>query len=380
MIISIISMSTNAVMIKESEKTDDQIEWIYKPCIEPKSKIIDQHEHPANAPIIYTQSNQIKQSIDLLNGPIDSAWPMASHDNHHTGLSPYTTVSNPGHEIWRYCAEGAVDTGIAIDVDGTLYFGDFHGDLTALNPDGSVKWKYTTGHIITMSTPCISEDGALFFGSHDDRLYALNPDGSLKWKINLGGSIGGTPAIADDGTIYVGHHGDEMVAVNPNGSIKWKYPTGDFITSDPAIADDGTIIFGSADDWVFVLHPNGTLKWKYETPLGVKGGASIDDNGIIYIASWGGYLYAFYPNGTVKWETEIGEGSETTPCFGSDGTIYVSYNKLWAINPTDGSVKWTFEYLENNELSYLSNPAISADGIIYIGTEIDEVDGRQIYG
>lgn len=320
---------------------------------------------------IITNDKYEKEFVLINGGPIDSAWPMASHDNHHTGLSPYNTASNPGLEKWRYKTEGSVDCGIAIDVDGVLYFGDFHGDVTALYPDGSLKWKYNVGYLMETSTPCIGEDGTIYIGSYGSKLNAINPDGTNRWTVNVGGNVDSSPAIGEDGTIYVGHHNHDLVAVNPNGTIKWKFTTGFNVVSDPAVSDDGTIIFGSGDEWIYALYPNGTLRWEYKTGNDVKGSASIDDNDIIYIASWDGYLYSLYSNGTLKWKTDIEDGSETTPCFGPDGTIYVSYEKLWAINPSDGSVKWTYDYPGPNEESFLSNPAISADGIIYIGVDVD---------
>ena len=36
----------------------------------------------------------------------------------------------------------------------------------------------------------------------DGTLYALNPDGTLRWKFATGGNIESSPAIGEDGTIY----------------------------------------------------------------------------------------------------------------------------------------------------------------------------------
>ena len=222
-LVSTVSPVAFGINVDESEVTTylDDLDYVYGNPLKTNSRKIEDYTK-INAE--YQALNNLSPFIqeppsNPLGGPIDSAWPMASHDNHHTGLSPYNTASNPGVEKWRYKAEGSVDTGIAIDADGTLYFGDFHGDLIALNADGTLKWKYSTGNIITMSTPCISEDGMIYFGAYDNRLHAVNPDGSLKWKINVGGNVGGAPAIADDGTIYIGHHNFDMVAVYPNGLI-----------------------------------------------------------------------------------------------------------------------------------------------------------------
>jgi len=113
------------------------------------------------------EGNKIYEKSTLLFGPMDSPWPMKCHDNRHTGMSSYSTADNPGIEKWRFkCGEisGWVEGGIVIGDDGTLYFGDLDYYFYALNPDGSLKWKYKTGGHIT-STPAIDEDGTIYVGS-----------------------------------------------------------------------------------------------------------------------------------------------------------------------------------------------------------------------
>lgn len=311
---------------------------------------------------------------------INSPWPMKCHDNRHTSLSQYNTSHISGVEKWRLYTDIGIDGGICIGPENIIYFGDWGHDLVAVYPNGTVKWKYSTGNII-WSTPAIAEDGTIYVGSYDAKLHAVNPNGTQKWKTGLGGSITSSPAIAEDGTIYVGTMGNigRMCAVYPNGTIKWRYDTGYHITSDPAIDDVGTIYFGSGDEYVYALNPDGSLKWKYKTGDLVKGHASISSDGTIYIGSWDGNLYAFFSNnGSVKWKTKIDEGFETNPSIGPDGTIYVARKHLWAVNP-NGTKKWSFTFLEDNEDVFQSSPAISSDGIIFIGTNIGESAGGRIY-
>jgi outer membrane protein assembly factor BamB len=294
---------------------------------------------------------------------------MKCHDNRHTSLSPYNTGHVTGVEKWRFLTYNNVEGGITIGEDGIIYFGSWDYHLYAVYPDGNLKWKYKTDEWI-WSSPAIAEDGTIYVTSYDDNIHAVNPDGTVKWKTDLGSSISTSPAIDSNGIIYAGTMSDtgQMCAVYPNGTIKWKYNTGWSITSDPAISNDGTIYFGSMDDYVYALNPNGTLKWKYETGHYVKGPPSIADDGTVYIGSWDDYLYAFYPtNGTVKWRLEIESGFEVNPSIGPDGTIYVSAFSVYAINP-DGTIKWTFPFLEDTEFTHQSSIAISADGILYVGT------------
>jgi outer membrane protein assembly factor BamB len=306
----------------------------------------------------------------MVGGPKDTPWPMKCHDVRHTSQSPYSTASTTSLEKWRFYSSGWVKGGIAIDSDGTIYFGGAYNHLDrylyAVYPDGSLKWMYNLGGII-WSTPAINEDGTIYIGSYSTHLYAINPNGTLKWIFSSGGGISSSPAIAKDGTIYFGNmigldRGD-IIAVNPNGTEKWRYPTGYYIVSDPAIGDDGTIYIGSGDNYLYALYPNGTLRWRFKTGDWIKAHPSIADDGTVYISSFDGYLYALYPNGTLKWKYS-GGGDEASPAIDKDGIIYVGNDKLRAIYP-NGTEKWSINVAGGN-IDHAS-PAISVDGTIYVG-------------
>jgi len=326
-----------------------------------------------------TQESIHAQKISSDDGIIDSSWPMKCHDNKHSGRSPYNTADNNGAELWKFYTPGWIEGGAVIDNDGIIYFGSFDDYLYALNPDGTLKWKFDVNRWI-WSTPAISEDGTIYVGSWDDYLYALNPNGTLKWRFNARDTISSSPAIANDGTIYFGIMGPDefgrVFAINQDGSEKWHYDTNYWITSDPAIGDDGTIYIGSGDSHLYAINPDGTLRWTFDTDHYIKGPASIASDGTIYVGSYDDYLYALKPEGTMKWQIKIGTGTETNPSIGSDGTIFVGDDKLYAINP-DGTYKWTFD-LGTNSRIHQSSPAISADGIIYVGTNIGDSDGGEI--
>ncbi|MDH7507548.1 MAG: PQQ-binding-like beta-propeller repeat protein, partial [Candidatus Thermoplasmatota archaeon] len=316
-------------------------------------------------------------SMVLFDGPMDSAWPMQSHDLHHTGRSPYSTADNPGIEKWRFYFSGWLEDTPVIDSDWIIYckgaFNALDRYLYAIYPNGTEKWKFKTDGLILGSSPAIDEDGTIYVGSWDHYLYAINPNGTLKWKFLANdANIASSPAIGEDGTIYFGTlwslgDGGKIHAVNPNGTEKWRYQTGDAVSSAPAIGNDGTIYIGSYDTYLYAMNPDGTLKWRFKTGHYIKGPSSIADDGTIYIGSWDDYLYALYPNGTMKWKYKIGAGTETNPSIAYDGTIYVgSYDgHLYNVYP-NGTLKWSFAVIGN---IHQSSPAISADGTIYFGTD-----------
>ncbi len=95
----------------------------------------------------------------------------------------------------------------AIGIDGSIYFGDGLS-LNALTPDGRLKWEVFTNQDqgfggAVISSPAIGADGAVYVGANDNTIYAVNPDGSIKWKFAVGAYIESSPSIGADGTIYM---------------------------------------------------------------------------------------------------------------------------------------------------------------------------------
>jgi len=63
------------------------------------------------------------------------------------------------------------------------------------------------------SSAAVGADGTVYVGSDDSNLYAINPDGSEKWRVTTGGEVRSSPAIGSDGTIYVGSHDGRLYAI-----------------------------------------------------------------------------------------------------------------------------------------------------------------------
>ena len=309
---------------------------------------------------------ELSNTKSLANTP----WPMFHHDLRHTGLSPYDTSDNPGKLRWKFKTEYYVlSSSPAIGSNGIIYIGSADHYLYAINPNGTLKWKFQTGYEL-YSSPAIDSDGTIYVGSDDHYLYAINPDGTLKWKFHTGDAVFSSPAIGNDGTIYVGSTDHYLYAINPDGTLKWKFQTGYYVSSSPAIDSDGTIYVGSNDYYLYAINPDGTLKWDFQTGDGVPSSPAIGGDGTIYVGSEDNYIYAINPDGTLKWRFRTGDWVLSSPAIGKDGTIYVHSNDsyLYAINP-DGTLKWKFQ-MGYCAFSF-SSPAIGSDGTIYVGSDDD---------
>jgi len=87
--------------------------------------------------------------------------------------NPYQTGPNPDSTGDPKDPQYGVLATIVIGADGIIYVGAMDGVLHALDTDGSVLWKYTTGDNINENCPAIGPDGSLYFSSADKYIYAI---------------------------------------------------------------------------------------------------------------------------------------------------------------------------------------------------------------
>ena len=301
-----------------------------------------------------------------------SPWPMFGHDPQHTCYCPYLgpQTSNIKWSIPISSPSWGAPSP-TIDTDGTIYVGSDNKNLYAINPDGTIKWKYKTDHVI-ISSAAVGKDHTIYFGSNDGYLYALNQDGSLKWKYLAEGGIASSPLINGD-TIYVGSMDGHLYAINEDGNLKWRFQTDRSIwKSSPAIDSDGIIYIGIYTEiyngYLYAICPDGSLKWNYEVGNYVANSPSIGKDGTIYVYS--NYLHAVNPDGSFRWKVYMGSGC--TPAIGNDGTIYAlgSFGTtgkpgLIALNP-DGSLKW--RYPTEEWQGFCGTMALGSDNTIYVAS------------
>ncbi|KYK22871.1 hypothetical protein AYK21_03450 [Thermoplasmatales archaeon SG8-52-2] len=77
---------------------------------------------------------------------------------------------------------------------------------------GTRKWTFNMGNDrhVDSSSPAISSDGTIYFGTNigetsGGEIIALNPDGTERWRKKIAGLwVESSPSIAEDGTVYIG--------------------------------------------------------------------------------------------------------------------------------------------------------------------------------
>lgn len=300
--------------------------------------------------------------------------------------SGYRPIPPVGGLIWAFPAGHQVHGSPAVAPDGTIYVGstitnawiDAASYLYALNSNGTFKWKYEMGNRV-FSSPAIAGDGTIYVGCNDYRVYSFNPDGTLRWTFtsDLGrfGAFISSPAVAEDGTVYVGCTDNHLYAITPEGALKWAFRTAPDhttspVNSSPAIGPGG-IVYVGAGYTLFAFNPDGTLLWSAGLDHYVDSSPAVDRDGTIYVgtAPWGGAkdpgsVYAINTDGTVRWRYSAG-AVRSSPVLGADGTIYFGdeQNTFHALHP-DGTAKWVFQ----SGGSISSTAAVAEDGTVYFGS------------
>jgi outer membrane protein assembly factor BamB len=236
--------------------------------------------------------------------------------------------------VWQTeLGPGGAQNSPTVTPDGTIYYVDVLGLLSAVDPSGKVKWTAQTGTTgdapfgqTVKVAPAVAPDGTVFTTAITGSLYAISPpsgsgtQGSIKWSFDFGQHLGSTPVLSTPVT-NGGNRGQDGI-----GSA-----------ASPTIGPDGTIYIGANNSNFYAVAPDGSMKWLYEA------------------------------------EREFA-GIWTTAALNSDASVlYFGANKggMYALNTRDGSLKWQFPVYG----SIYSSPALDAAGKLYTGSSIEFVYG-----
>jgi outer membrane protein assembly factor BamB len=263
----------------------------------------------------------------------------------------------------------------AIARDGTVYVGfsvnnsspDAEGTLYALQaPSGGIEpqvlWSVDLGPGRQTSSPMIGPDGVIYAMGGEGRLSAIAPDGQVKWTVQTGPTLKSSPALGRDGMVYVPSMNGKLYAVAPptdpdgqTGSIRWAFRFAEFPGSHPPVV--GHAPPAGADG------------------IGTGASPTIGPDGTIYIGANNSNFYAIAPDGHLDWlfeaEPEIAGIWSTAALSVDNNTLYFGANKggLYALNRSDGSLRWQFPIVG----SVYSSPALDATDTVYTASTVGHV-------
>jgi hypothetical protein len=325
-----------------------------------------------------------------------------STDSGESNLQTINVEQRPaqvGRVRWRFqLASQYASHRPVIGADGTIYVYDVGGFLYALNPNGSLRWIFdvnTTGGFYELGPPALGLDGTIYIpaslpngaGTFPGGIVAVNPNGTLKWKFSQPAGLGGRtiiagPGVGADGNVYavIDRGGLGVFSLTPAGTLRWNDATyfsvygslGFEIAFDNArgqlyFQDDQTAGEPQGKLWAYDF--NGNRRFSAITTIEAQPVVAPLSGNIythVFPSNTGNLLRAFSPQGDVLWNFA---GYPTTntiskPDAGADDAAYavINLSSLYAINP-NGTQRWRFQ-----NRGILNDPIVSPQNdLIFIG-------------
>ncbi|MBI1883061.1 MAG: PQQ-binding-like beta-propeller repeat protein [Chlamydiae bacterium] len=267
------------------------------------------------------------------------------------------------------------------------------------------KWILDVGPV-AYSSPVIGEDGTLYVGTTQGELVAVNPDGTLKWKRDFlpNTIIMSSPSVGPDGNIYITANTqvDEktyvsfLFSVTPSGVWRWSFafPENRTTTSSPKTWGTArqSYIFVYVPDSLFIINNSGARV--HEEKLTSYGNHTICGEGWNPF-SWLGDVWDFITE--FPWEFDP-SGVSFTETFGwLDPTVAIVEARNVAspeepILVVSGrtalvAFRWSPENLENlwsveygkdcseGDILLTSSPMVNAAGLLVIGRKDGKIQG-----
>jgi PQQ-like domain len=319
---------------------------------------------------------------------------------------------------WTYVTGEAIAGALALGDNGMIYAAGGIGYVYALNPDGTLGWKFRAGPV--QDSPVIGPDGAIYVTTTSGNVFAINSNGTQRWQRQIDSVVSynqsgaaidgnsyytsgrhglisvsldsgekrwetaipfaqnGSPAILQNGLIVFPGHG-RLNAIDTSGSPQWTYPNltaeateknggwpppGDgAFNSAVALGPDGTIYAATGSSRFVAVGQDRKLKWEYRTHYGNKAAPVVATDGTVYCGGGDGILYSFDPTGNKKWELQLQGSLDASPVLGDDGTIYEVATEFAAVS-AEGKKLWSFR----TNSAVTSSPTIAPDGTVYFAT------------
>lgn len=360
----------------------------------------------------------------------DSPWPSMRRDYSNTGraddIKPSAMEDLESVPLWSFSTGGPIFFTPSVGPDGTVFVGSADFSFYAVNPDGTMKWRFPTDRYI-VGGAAVSAAGSVYFPGADGYLHALDcSTGRELWRfasrnvkkgrVEMVGWFEGSVTLSPGGIVLAGNDDFYVYGLEPQGDLRfesasrgmvwsaiptdrlgrhyfcsldmccycvepsgervWKSWTLGFISGSPALGEDGTVYTASHDGRVYALDPDtGKKRWSLKTGDFICGSCAIGREGTLYVGTGDGVLYAIEDRGdqaAVIWRYHTLEPIRCSPVVDGDGNIYFANGegKVFVIGP-DGGRRWSFD-LSIGDINNINGSMALGKRGIYLGMQ----DGR----
>lgn len=225
-----------------------------------------------------------------------------------------------------------------------------------------------TGALPASGWPGLSATTDMAYVADGQFIYAVRlSDGSQAWrypeKVNARQTFYAEPVLTSDGQLLVPSFDKSLYSFNPtSGQVNWSYATNDRLIASPLVEGD-RIYQPSVDSTLYALDTKGNLQWKFKAGNSLWSRPAADENNL-YFTSMDHSLYGVSKaNGRKVWSVELGAASVGTPAVSAKGVIYIGTldKEMIALDTANGNVLWRTA----TDDGVWSGPALTADGLYF---------------
>jgi outer membrane protein assembly factor BamB len=233
-------------------------------------------------------------------------------DASRSGMSRTPLPARGLRIAWRTPVEAVFDHGPVVDGRGGVYVVTSRGDVVALGPDGTEKWRAQTGGSGPGPAALLSDDTVVFVDGSGDAFGVR--EARLRWRVHIGKGDAARPAplpLPDGGLVVAAGHDLAVLDVDgrERGRARLPEPVG-----GPLLSAGGRIVAVTASGTVWTWPP-GALETTRAASFGspVEGGAvAADDHTLVAVTGGGLRLSA----------VDLREGSATVRAT-SSGALWL---------------------------------------------------------
>lgn len=285
--------------------------------------------------------------ISTLSQSGDSDWPLFRGKADLSGRFDSELPSAP-NLLWSV-STGTRTKSSPVISDGTLFFGNDKGTLTAVSSDGKIKWQYEAGNLIE-AAPLVFGNKVIV-GLNDGKLIAVDKvTGKLIWTYITDNQISGSANVWVSGGkagIVVGSYDYYLHCIDPRtGKEIWKIETNNYVNGTPSI-HDGKIVFGGCDGIVRVVDPlTGNRKDSVDIGVYIAASPSLAGD-MAYFGDYEGTVFGLnIRTKKIVWEipgkTESGSVL-AVPAVGYNFVVIGNEDKyLYCYNASSGKLIWKY--------------------------------------
>ncbi len=177
-------------------------------------------------------------------------------------------LSEDGRILWRTVLVHPIASTPALGAGGRdLLIGDADGTLSALDPTtGAVRWQrklvervvsptLTDSSPLISAPPLVTADGAIFLGGRDGVVTALGPDGSVRWRYTTPSDISAPPVLSPAGLIGVGLYDERIIALDAAGQPRYEARVSGAVRSAPVFGRDGRLYVATLGGRLYAFAP-----------------------------------------------------------------------------------------------------------------------------